>query len=325
MKALVLRQAGDKPDMAVEDRSIPEVQKGFSLVRMHAATVNPLSNWIRKGIISEGVTTPLVLSNDGVGLIEQSDVFAEKTPVLIYGGGQLGISQDGLQQQWVSIENDRLIAVQEGVDLDAAAALAINYLTAYQALHRVGSVAAGQTVLIAGASGSVGHALIQLCVAIGARPIGIVSTSNKAQQVLDSGAIAVIDCSNESVSAVVAEITDGAGVDWAFDVVGGPGLRDLVLALRQRGSVVCIGFSGSTQGSFDVADLVIHEKRVLGYDAHLETDLDVQQVLSHLMTLAADGAIAPRIDSRFVISDYAKAYARLESRKATGTILIDLN
>lgn len=325
MKAIVLRHAGDQPDMVVEDRPQPDVRAGFSLVRMHAATVNPLSNWIRKGIVSDSVNLPLVLSNDGVGFIEYSDVFAKRTPVLIYGGGQLGISRDGLQQQWVSVENHRLFAVQDGVDLDAAAALAINYLTAHQALYRVGSVQAGQTVLISGASGSVGHALIQLCVVRGAHPIGVVSRADKTQQVLDSGASAVIDLSKQSISVAVAEITGGAGVDWAFDVVGGPELRDLALALRQRGSVVCIGFSGSTEGSLDIADLVIQEKRVLGYDAHLESESDVYKVLNQLMTLAAAGAVAPRIDSRYAMSDYAQAYARLESRKAMGTILIDLN
>lgn len=321
----MLRQAGEQPHMVIEERPQPGVQVGHSLVRMHAATVNPLSNWIRKGILSDGIDLPLVLSNDGVGFIEQSEVYGEGTPVLVYGGGQLGISQDGLQQQWVSVENHRLVAVQQGVALDAAAALAINYVTAHQALHRVGSVKAGQTVLISGASGSVGHALIQLCVATGAHPIGVVSSAEKARQVLDSGATAVVDLSKQSISAAVAEITGGAWVDWAFDVVGGPGLRDLALALCQRGSVVCIGFSGSTQGTLDVADLVIQEKRVLGYDAHLESDSDVQQVLSHLMTLAGAGVIAPRIDSRFSMPDHAQAYARLESRKATGTILIDLN
>lgn len=325
MKALVLSEAGETPVMSVEERPIPEGREGYSLVRVYAATVNPLSNWIRKGLLSDGVNLPLVLSNDGSGVIEHSTVFPKGARVAIYGGGQLGITEDGLQQQWALVENSRLIVVPDQVSLAEAAALPVNYVSAYQALHRVGQVQPGETVLISGASGSIGHALIQLTRARGARPIGIVSQAEKAQKALLSGAESVVDTSSDQLAQSIANITGGRGADWAFDVVGGPRVGELLCALRPRGSLVCIGFSGSTVGSFDLADLVIAEKRVLGYDAHLETDEDVRIVLDVLMGLAAQGVIAPRIDGSYVLESFEQAYQRLDSRQSSGTLLLTLH
>lgn len=325
MKALVLNEAGSSPAMSVEERQVPEWREGYSLVRVHAATVNPLSNWIRKGMMSEGVSLPLVLSNDGSGVIERSAIFAAGTKVAIYGGGQLGITEDGLQQQWALIEDSRLTVVPDQVSLAAAAALPVNYVSAYQALHRVGRVLPGETVLISGASGSIGHALIQLTRAIGARPIGIVSQADKAKKAVLSGAEVVIDTSRDQLAKTIATLTDGVEADWAFDVVAGARVGELLSALKPRGSLVCIGFSGSTTGSFDVADLVIREKRVLGYDAHLETDEDVREVLDTLMDMAAHGLIAPRIDGCYALESFEQAYQRLDSRQASGTLLLKLH
>ena len=325
MQALVLNKAGERPDMAIEDREVPQWRPGYSLIRVHAATVNPLSNWIRTGAMREGVSVPLVLSNDGSGVVEQSDEFSKGSAVLIYGGGQLGLSEDGLQQQWALVENTRLTVVPETLSLDAAAALPVNYVTANQAMRRVGNVQSGQTVIISGASGSVGHALIQLARVLGARPIGVVSHADKVQPALDSGAEVVIDTSTQDLAQAALELTHGQGAEWAFDVLGGSRVEHLLSSVCVRGTVVCIGFSASTHGSLNVADLVISEKRLLGYDAHLETDADVQQTLKELIELAATGAISPRIDSSYALSDFDEAYERLSSRKACGTVLLHLN
>jgi NADPH2:quinone reductase len=99
------------------------------------------------------------LSNDGAGTVEASTTFARGTRVAVYGGAQLGISEDGLQQQWMVVEHKRLIELPQQLDLDEGAALPINYVTAYQALTRVGQLVAGQRVLVSGASGALGHAL----------------------------------------------------------------------------------------------------------------------------------------------------------------------
>lgn len=323
MKALVLVEQGVKPRFLIEERDIEEIKPGFARVKVHAATVNPLSNLIRTGAY-EGFPLPLVLSNDGSGIVEQGTRFEKGTPVAIYGGGDLGIKVDGLQQEWIVVEESRLIAVPEGLSLDEAAALPINYVTAYQALMRIGKLEASQYVLVSGASGSVGNALIQTILALGAHPIAIVSTTEKAERARESGATSVIDLSRHSLKEAVLELTNQHGADLAMDTVGGEIAGQLLSAVRPRGAVVSIGFVGGPTSSVDLVDLVVHEKRLLGYDAHLETDADVDAAVGAISSLANTGLLKPRIDSVYPMEEYEAAYKRLESRAAMGTILLHL-
>jgi NADPH:quinone reductase len=179
MKAVVTNKFGSPPEMAVEERPKPTFKHGFSLVRMHAATINQLSNTIREGGHS-AAKAPLVLGNEGSGVVEESGRFKPGTRVAIYGGGELGITQDGLFQQWVLVEDKRLLELPDTLNYDEGAALTVNYLTAYRALTSAAELQNGQTVLISGATGSVGHALVQVTIAMGGHPIAIVSSTEKA-------------------------------------------------------------------------------------------------------------------------------------------------
>lgn len=324
MKALVAKQFGTQPVLQIEDRSIPQVKSGFTLIKMHAATVNPLSNQIRLGGVP-AAKAPLVLSNDGSGIVVESDQFKQGTPVAIYGGGALGITEDGLQQEYALVENKWVVELPVDTDLNVAAALPINYVSAYQALSRVGQLKKGQTVLISGATGSLGHALIQLVNALGATPIGVVSTSGKIANALESGAKHVVDLSSQELISTVMDLTEGKGVDLAFDTVAGQVLGQLMKCLKTRGAVVSIGFAGGFTSEIDIVDVVVYEKKLLGFDAHLETDEDVEQVFEVLKVLLEKGKIKPRIDSVFQMEAYEEAYQHLTSRQAQGTILLQLN
>ncbi|MFE2488287.1 alcohol dehydrogenase catalytic domain-containing protein [Streptomyces mirabilis] len=98
MKAIVTRRFGNPPTMAVDERPRPAVREGLTLVRMHSATINQLSNTIRRGDFGFP-TAPLVLGNEGAGIVEESDRFARGTRVAVYDRSDLGVSVDGLFQQ----------------------------------------------------------------------------------------------------------------------------------------------------------------------------------------------------------------------------------
>lgn len=324
MQALVVTEFGDTPVMQIETRVIPEVKPGYTLLKMHAATVNPLSNQIRFGAVP-AAQAPLVLSNDGSGTVVSSEKFAKGQQVAVYGGGSLGITEDGLQQEYALVANKWLFSVPSGVSLDAAAALPINYVSAYQAIHRVGQLQPRQVALVSGATGSLGHALIQLINAMGAIPIAIVSSQAKVANALDSGAHAVIDLSEHNLIEKVDEITRGKGVDFAFDTVAGDILGSMLKSLKTRGTLVSIGFAGGVTPAIDIIDVVVHEKKILGFDAHLETDTDVASTFDELNRLLALNNIKPRIDSKFPLTEYQQAYKHLMSRQAQGTILLTFN
>lgn len=324
MKALVAKKLGPDAHLEIEERTIPAMKRGFTLVKMYAATVNPLSNLIRTGTLPLS-KAPLVLSNDGSGVVVESDSFAKGAHVAIYGGGQLGITEDGLQQQWVLVENKRLVELPPDYSLEEAAALPINYVTAFQAMTRVGNVQKGDVVAITGATGSVGHALIQMANTLGAVPVAIISSSAKSEHAKKSGAAHIIDLSTQDLQQALLDITDGRGADIAFDQVGHGILGQLIRSVRPRGTVVSIGFIAGVEDNIDIPDLVIQEKKLLGYDAWMETDDDVANAMKSIQRFVAENKLKPAIDSIYAMHDFHKAYEKLTSRTAKGTVLLKLS
>lgn len=323
MKAVVIKKFGSPPEMAVEERPKPTFKEGFTLVRMHSATINQLSNTIRRGELGSA-NAPLVLGNEGSGVVEESGRFKPGARIAIYGASELGITQDGLFQQWVLVEDKRILELPDLLNWDEGAALTVNYLTAYQALTRIAKLQKDQKVLISGATGSVGHALAQVVRALGGHPIAVVSSPEKAHRAGEAGAPSVIDLSSQNLTDTVLDLTDGRGADWALDPVGGPMLGQLLRSVRRRGCVVSIGFTGGKQPAFDVVDLIVYEKSVVGYSLHAETDEEVSRALIKLGALAANGQLKPVIDSTVSIEWFERGYSRLASRKAVGSVILRL-
>ncbi len=323
MKALVVRQFGSPPGMAVEARPLPGARDGMSVVSVKTATINQLSGMVRAGQVP-AAKPPLVLGNEGAGIVESSRRFAPGTRVVVYGAGQLGITEDGLHQQSIVVEDKRLFALPEALDLDEGAAIAVNYITAYQALTRVADLRAGQTVLVSGATGCLGHALMQTARALGTRPVAIVSSTEKARRAAQAGAQVVIDLSRDPLRDTVLDITNGAGAELAADAVGGAMLGRLAQSVRRRGSVVAIGLAGGLEASVDLVDLVVHEKKLLGYDLHLETDEDVARAWARIAGFVSAGLLRPVIDSTFSLDTFEAGYQRLASRQAVGAIVLRL-
>lgn len=263
MKAIVTQAFGKPPVSVVEDRLKPVIRDGFSLVRMQAATINQLSRYIREGDVP-GSITPLVLGNEGAGTIEQSTRFEPGTRVGIYGGNRLGIKEDGLFQEWVVVENHRLFELPQTLDVEVGATLSVNFLTAWRALTHSVQVHSGQTILVAGATGSVGNAVVQVAAALGLRSIALVTTAAKVDGAKAAGANEVIDLSAEpDVANAVRVLTEGRGADFAFDPVGGDVLGKLVESVAFRGTVVSLGFAGGMSPSFPAYDLIAGEKKSL--------------------------------------------------------------
>lgn len=322
MKAIVTTAFGNPAQTRIEEREKPVAKDGHSIVRIHAATINQLSKYIRLGDVP-GPKAPLVLGNEGAGSIEESARFKHGTRVGIYGGNKLGITEDGLFQEWVLVEDSRLFALPDSLGWEEGATLSVNYLTAWRALTHSVTVRDGDTVLVSGATGSVGNALVQLGKAIGARVIAVVSSAEKAARVRAAGASEVIDLSAEKdLPGAVRALTDGKGADYAFDPVGGSLLNLLLQGVRFRGTVVSLGFAGGNEPAFNAFEIIAGEKHILGYSLHAETDADVSKALAELVQLAADGKIAPVIDSTVTIDGYDAAYERLSSRQAIGSIVL---
>jgi NADPH:quinone reductase-like Zn-dependent oxidoreductase len=218
----------------------------------------PIAGEVRVKLLAAGVSLPDVLAREGVHpetprvpytpgweLVGIVDDIAEGVSGFERGQTVAAMPISGCYAQYVCLPQRKFIPVPAGLDPAEAVAVVLNYITAYQMLHRSAKVKPGQRVLIHGASGGVGSALLQLGQLAGVEMYGTCS-AQAADVVKQLGAIP-IDYRNSDFVQEIHRLT-GDGVDAVFDGIGGDNLWRSREALREGGRVVVYGFQAKLHG-----------------------------------------------------------------------------
>ncbi|HXI04075.1 MAG TPA: medium chain dehydrogenase/reductase family protein [Candidatus Saccharimonadales bacterium] len=240
-RVIVTRYGG--PDaLRVAEEECPEPKRGEVRVRVLAAGVSLPDVMAREGIHPETPPVPFTPGWDLVGVVDRiGDGVRGAEP------GQLvaALPISGAYAEYVCLPQRELVPVPPGLDPAEAVSLILNYVTAYQMLHRSAGVSRGQRILIHGASGGVGTALLQLGRLAGLEMYGTCS-SRGAQTVTSLGAIP-IDYRHQDFVEEIRRLTK-EGVDVVFDSLGGAHIWRSREALRSGGKVVAYGLTGSLRG-----------------------------------------------------------------------------
>ena len=235
MKAVRIHEYGGPEVLVYEDVPKPEPGAAQVLVRVEAATVNPVDVSVRENRFPTPKQPPKTIGSDGAGVVEA--VGAEVTSVVtgdrvFYSG--LGVGSEGSYAEYVVIAEAQAVPIPEGLSFSEAAAIGMAFPAAYYGLVRRGAVQAGETVLVQGAAGGVGSASLQLAKALGATVIATVAGAEEAALVRSLGADDVIDYKTEDVVARALELTGGKGVDLVHEMVVSVNLPADVQAGRDR-------------------------------------------------------------------------------------------
>jgi NADPH2:quinone reductase len=205
------------------------------------------------------------------------------------------------------------------------AALVLNYHTAYFCLKLRGRIAAGEWVLIHGAAGGVGTASIQVARGLGAKTIAVVSTDEKAEVAKTAGADQVVR--SDGAWKDEAKEISGGGVDIVLDPVGGDRFTDSIRSLRRFGRVVVVGFTGGSIPEVKVNRLLLGNTEVVGAgwgEAAMQQP-DINAVIADgVNELIAGGHIQPIVGATFPFERAADALNLLDSRAATGKVVLDV-
>jgi NADPH2:quinone reductase len=241
-RRIVVIHYGGPDALRVVEEQCPEPKRGEVRVRVLAAGVSLPDLMMREGIHPE---TPLLPFTPGWDLIGMVDRLGDG----IYGPepGQMvaALPISGAYAEFVCLPQSELIPVPPGLDPAEAVSLVLNYVTAYQMLHRSAKVRSGQRVLIHGAAGGVGSALLQLGCVAGLEMYGTCSSRGETT-VSDLGGIPIDYLHLEFVKEVHRLTSDG--VDAVFDGIGGTHIWRSRKALRPGGMVVAHGLTGSLRG-----------------------------------------------------------------------------
>lgn len=228
--------------------------------------------------------------------------------------GLMGSERDGGYAQYVSAPTPHVHDVTSSPLSDAQlAALPTAYGTALGMIER-GSVHDGDTVLVTGASGGVGLALVQLARARGARVLAV-SSGNKLEAVRRAGAHEVLDRAGDVVEQ--ARATSEGNVDVVLDVVAGELVGEGLALLREGGRWVVAGALGGHAVAFDVRRLYLHNAQVIGSSMHTRAHFAL------LMDVARRGQVHPVIARTYPLAEAARAQEELRRRRHVGKIVLD--
>jgi NADPH2:quinone reductase len=224
------------------EEDIPTPSAGEARVKVLAAGVSLPDVLAREGVHPETPRVPYTPGWDLVGTIDQ---LGEGTVGFELGQEVAAMPISGCYAQYVCVSQRKLIPVPAGLDPAEAVAVVLNYITAYQMLHRSVKARAGQRMLIHGASGGVGSAMLQLAKLAGVEMYGTCSAQG-ASVVRELSGIP-IDYKNADFVEEIHRLT-GDGVDAVFDGIGGDNLWRSRAALREGGRVVTYGFQSKMRG-----------------------------------------------------------------------------
>jgi NADPH2:quinone reductase len=239
---IVVTHYGGPEELRVVEEDCPEPKQGEVRVRVLAAGVALPDVMMREGIHPETPRLPFTPGWDLVGVVDR---LGARISGLEPGQIVAALPISGAYAEFVCLPQRELVPVPSGLDAAEAVSLVLNYVTAYQMLHRSAKVRSGQRVLIHGAAGGVGSAQLQLGRLAGLEMYGTCS-SRGASAVSDLGAIP-IDYRHQDFVEEIHDLT-GEGVDAVFDGIGGAHIWRSREALRRGGTVVAYGLTASLHG-----------------------------------------------------------------------------
>jgi NADPH:quinone reductase-like Zn-dependent oxidoreductase len=341
---IVVTHYGGPDELRVVEEECPAPKSGEVRLRVLAAGVALPDLLMREGVHPETPPLPFTPGWDLVGVVDRlGDGVSEIEPGQIVAA--LPIS--GAYAEFVCLQPRELVPVPSGLDAVEAVSLLLNYVTAYQMLHRSAKVKAGQRVLIHGAAGGVGSALLQLGHLAELNMYGTCS-SRGASAVSDLGGIP-IDYQHQDFAEEIHRLTTD-GVDVVFDGIGGTHIWRSRDALRRGGTVVAYGLTSSLRGGRLASGrpgrrnrfhgiaifglyiaggwLLPGRKRVVPYSIQWLKRLRpalFRQDLTALFELLQQKKIKPLIAQRFPLADARHAHEFLGKGGVTGKIVLVRN
>ncbi|WP_326835123.1 zinc-binding dehydrogenase [Amycolatopsis rhabdoformis] len=341
MRAVRITKHGGPEVLELAEVAVPAPQAGEVLVRISAVALNNTDLWTREGAYGRPgdatalsgwrgpIDFPRIQGADVAGRVVAIGAGADESLIgrrvivdpAIYDSeaadanpvGLMGSERDGGYAEYVTAPAERVHDVTESpLTDDQLATLPTAYGTALGMIER-GRLTTGETVLVSGASGGVGLALVQIARARGAKVLAI-SSGRKIDQVREAGAHAVLDRAGDVTGQIRAAAPEG--IDVALDVVAGALVSDGLPLLREGGRWVVAGALGGYDVSLDIRRLYLHNAQVIGSAMHTPAHFGL------LVDLARQAAINPVIAATFPLSHAAQAQARLARRDHVGKIVL---
>jgi NADPH:quinone reductase len=328
MKIVQFKTPGPPSVLEYIDVPTPEPKEGEVLVRAQAIGIGMPDVMIRRGVYNWMPPLPAAPGTEMSGTIEKLGPGVTRFKV----GQRVVVSardrphRGGCYAEYNATPENSVYALPDGADLDQAAALA-NYQVAYHLLYNCVTFKPGQSVLVQGAAGGTGSALVDLAQSAGLKVIGLCSGRAKIDFIKGFGVEHVIDRQHGDLGEAVKAATQGRGVDFIMDFAGGPDFAKNFAMLAPYGTVVSYGqLAGKPPGDIYAAmraqaakNLALRVFSIHIYDHWREP---MQTGMRWLIERLGRGEIRPRIYDRMPLAEARRAHELFESGQVMGKLLL---
>lgn len=335
MRAIWITKAGGPDALELRETADPEPGPGQVRVRVRAAGLCFADVMAAQGLYPDAPKPPCVVGYEAADVVDA--VSSEDHPV---GQRVLAVTHFGGHSDVVCVPAEQVSEIPDGVSFEEAAAIPINYLTAYHLLFRIANVRPHERVLVHMAVGGVGTAALQLCRTVDELVTFGTASAAKHEVLRAEGCRYPIDYHTVDYAAEIRRLTGGEGVDVVLDALGGKDWRKGLKLLRPGGRLVAFGFANFATGErrnparvaaqalatplITPLQLMAHNRTVSG--VHLgrlwgEAAILLEEFQA-VLALWEAGRIKPRIDAAYPFTEAAAAHRRILRRQNVGKIVL---
>jgi NADPH:quinone reductase-like Zn-dependent oxidoreductase len=337
MRAVWITAHGGPEVLQVREAPDPAPTAGELRIRVRAAGLNFAEVMARQGLYPDAPKPPCVMGYEVAGVV---DAVGPGVGGPAAGTRVLALVRFGGHADTICVPAASAVEIPEGVGFEEAAALPVNYATAWLMIFRTASVRPGERVLVHMAAGGVGIAVLQLLRTIPDTVVFGTASASKHEAIRREGCTHAIDYRSRDYAREVRALTRGEGVDVVLDPLGGPDWRKGYLLLREGGRLVAYGFANVARGErrdwlrlvtqgvqiplFTPMGLMSQNRAVAGFNlGHLWKRPElVREAMGALVALWREGKIKPHVDSTFPLERAADAHRRIQDRQNVGKVLL---
>jgi len=322
LKAVLCKELGPPEKLVLEEVAPLKAGKGQVVVSVKAAGVNFPDTLIIQGRYQFKPEPPFSPGGEVAGVVKE---LGEGVSGAKPGDRVIATSTWGGFAQEMTVDAERIIPMPDAMDFVPASALVLTYGTSYHALVDRAQIAAGESLLVLGASGGVGLAAIQLGKALGARVIAAASSDEKLEVCKASGADELINYASEDLRARVKALTAGRGVDVVYDPVGGAYSELALRDMAWNGRFLVVGFAAGEIPKVPLNLALLKGCSIVGvfWGAFTRNEPERNRRNNEqLMRLFLAGKIKPHIHATYPLERAAEALNEVLSKRVSGKVVL---
>jgi len=327
-RAVRFHQHGGPEVLRIEAVDVAPPARGEVQIRVRALGLNRAEALLRRGTYIETATFPSGLGLEAAGIVEA----VGKDVAGLVPGDTVSIVPPHSMVLWpayaelATFPAELVVKHPPELGFEMAAAVWMQYLTAYGALVDIAGLLRGDVVVITAASSSVGLAAIQIANRIGAIPIAMTRTSTKRRALRDAGAAHVVASDEEDIRARLDEIAGSSGVRVVLDAVGGPTFEPLTAAMSPGGTLIEYGGLSPDPTPFPLFNVLSKSLTLRGYLVHeiIRDPARLAKAKAFIIEGLSDGTLKPILARTFKFEDIVEAHRFLESNNQFGKIVVTI-